>query len=102
MVDLLVNYLIVSCVFNIPYYYFNLEDKVFQHIRETFYAIIKEMERKNPYDPRIREILDNYDIDATIKDLKSKPVIKLVSDMVFFPFNLMVLTFILFDKMIKR
>jgi len=102
MADLLLNYIILSCAFNIPYYYLNGEEKVFEHIREIFNTLLEELERRNPFDPRIREIKDDYDLDATIADLKTKPVLKLIGDLIFFPFNLLILTYILFDKIRKR
>jgi len=79
-----------------------MEEKVFEYLKDSFYTVIEELKRRNPYDPRIREILDDTDLDEIKKKIDTKPVLKLVRDLMFFPLNLLILIFILVDKIGKR
>ena len=97
MTDLMLNFLILSCIFNIPYYWFNWEEKIIKHVQGLQDTMIREMERRDPSHPFLKE-LRNRPVESIRRDLDSKPVLKLIRDMIFFPLNLVLMFFIVIEN----
>jgi len=101
MLDPILNFIIVSCIFNLPYYWFNWEEKLIEYVQGLQDTMIREMERRDPFHPFLKE-LKGRPIESVRKELDTKPVLKLIRDMVFFPLNLTLMLFILIDKVKKK
>ena len=101
MEEFFVNFIIVSCLFNIPYYWFNWEEKTLKYIKEVQESMIKEMERRDPFHPLLKD-LRSRPLGEIHKDLENKPLLKLIRDMLFFPINLVLMVIIVIDKLVKK
>ena len=86
----LLDYVILSCVFNFFYYSFNWSSQIKQYLSKRRDSYIQELEKENPNDP----FLDYLKEESTIKnqiDYSKGYLLKLVKDIVLFPINALIL-----------
>ena len=101
MANLLINYIIISCIFNLVYYWFNLEDQVIKHVREFQDDLIRELERRDPFHPFLKKLRDRSLQDMR-SDIDNQPLFRLMRDILLFPLNLLLILLIMFDKDKKK
>jgi len=101
MSSLLLDYIILSCLFNIPYFWFNWEDHIFEHIKKTYETTILDLQHRDPFNPRLKELL-SIDLDEMRDNGDKLPILKLIWCLVFFPINLTFLIFIILDLLRKK
>lgn len=100
MQNFLVNFIILSCLFNIPYYWFNWEETMQEYVEKLQKSMIEEMERRDPFHPFLKD-LHSKPIGDIYKNLDNKPILKLIRDMLFFPINFILMALITVDKLMK-
>lgn len=94
------NYLIIACVFNFFYYWFNGRHHIQQYIYKTIDVMLRELEKRDPLNPlsndlraQMSEIFNN--------SLANEPFFRLFGDLLFFPVNL-ILIFVIIVDMVRK
>ena len=100
--NFILDYVIVSCLFNLVYYSFDLETYICNYVKSIQDVMMKEMERRDPFHPFLKNLKNRPDILEVRKELDKFPIQKLIRDLIFFPINFIILCCIMFDKMIKK
>jgi len=92
----------VSCLFNIPYYWFSWEDVIFKHVIVMREEMIRDIEEYDPKSPLLDSLRDSLDLSKIKKDLGDFPVLHLIKNLLLFPVNLCFLCYIMTDKYVKK
>lgn len=101
MLEALLDYLICSCIFNLIYYFFNINLKVKEYLLESYKNMIREMERHDPFHPLLKDL--KYNLIQFDKHSRNDPShLTILKDLIFFPFNIVIILFIIFDKIITK
>ena len=96
------DYIIISCLFNIPYYWFNWEEVILKYIIIMREEMIKDIEERDPTSHLLTSLRDSLDLSKIQQDLDDFPVLHLIKNLLFFPVNLCFLCYIMIDKFIKK
>lgn len=99
MVDNILNYVIVSCIFNVFYYYFNCSDKINKYVNNNIDRMVREIEKRDPFNPFIKDLKKKKTENS--QSQLSIPF-KIFSDLIFFPFNLLIMVFLFLDYLGRK
>lgn len=100
MIAFILNYLIVSCVFNLFYYLFNGRNRIQQYIYTTVDLMLKEIEKRDPLNPLVKDLKYQM-LHIFDNPIANEPFIRLFGDLLFFPVNLILILVIIIDMIRK-
>ena len=100
MITFLLNYLIISCVFNFFYYWFNVRSHIHKYILDTINFMLGELEKRDPLNPLIKD-LKSQTSEILNSTVITEPFFRLFGDLLFFPVNLL-LTLIIIVNLVRK
>ena len=102
MVSFLVDYIILSCLFNIPYYGFDCENKVTSYVDTLRKKMIEEIEKKDPKNKILQELKESQFLFNQNRATDTLITMKLIKDLIVFPLNLLVICIIILSKLSEK
>jgi len=102
MLSFFIDYIILSCLFNLAYTLFEGDKMITEYISLTQNKMISDLKEKEPSHSLLKELLDSQRSFNQAVEADTPFLLKLIRDLIFFPLNLLVISIIILDKLTKK
>ena len=102
MLSFFINYIILSCLFNLSYYFFDGENWIDDYISTTQNKMISDLKENNLNTRLLQELLRSQSIYTQANKSDTPAFLKMMIDLIFFPLNLLVIGIIIIDKLSEK
>jgi len=102
MLNFTINYIIASCLFNIPFYWFDLEKKMLGIIQSERDTVIQDLRAEDPNHPTLDSILSMGSTEDILNERAKHPTSNLFKNLIFFPVYLIFYIIIIIGRFTKK